>query len=74
MALTNEDLDKMQDELKDVFNSALIWKKDYKVRPNGVSIAECCTVMIGSAQTLVSLENEKRLREDYKPRKTLQKD
>jgi hypothetical protein len=64
MALSNEDLDQMQDYLKRIFN---------RHSPAIDSSIEITAVM-ESIKLSLMLENERRLRAEYKPHNSLQKD
>jgi hypothetical protein len=74
MSLTNEELDKMQQELKSVFDKAVGWKNDWKSRPSDVTSADACKLIVETIQATMTVENEQRMRAEYNPRKTLQKD
>jgi hypothetical protein len=64
LALSNEDLDQMQDYLKRIFN---------RHSPALDSSSEI-TATMESIKISLMLENERRLRAEYNPRQTLQKD
>jgi hypothetical protein len=74
MALTPKELDDMQSELHYAFNRSVEWANSYAARPSNVSQGEAYIAMGSTATALLAIENEQRLRAEYNPRKTLQKD
>lgn len=63
MALTNEDLDTMQEKLLKSFNGT-----------SGGGSYESRIALGTMATAIINIENEKRTRAEYKPHTTLQKD
>jgi hypothetical protein len=68
MALTKEKLDEMQDVLIAAFDKSAEYVRTHSI-DDSTNVS-----LVKMTNAILAIENEKRMRADYKPRATLQKD